>query len=71
MDAADKAQMVYEGLEERLFQYALSQRKKAVQFTGYCHYCYEQVSAPNAFCDKYCQEDLDKEERMRKINGID
>lgn len=70
MDAADKAQMVYEGLHDRLLQHAINQRKKAVRFTGYCHFCYDQVESPNTFCDEFCQESMDKENRMRKINGM-
>jgi hypothetical protein len=70
MDIADKAQEAYEFLESRLIQYAISNRKKAVPFRGYCHYCYESVNSPSAFCDADCQEDWDKEQRIRTINGI-
>lgn len=69
MDTADKAQAAFEGLEDRMLQYALSRRKQAVKFKGHCHFCYEEVPSPNAFCDKFCQEDWEKEERMRSING--
>jgi hypothetical protein len=70
MDTADQAQEAYECLDSRLIQYAISKRKKAVPFKGYCHYCFEQVHAPRAFCDDDCEADWNKEQRMLKITGM-
>jgi hypothetical protein len=70
MDTADQAQEAYECLDSRLIQYAISKRKKAVPFTGFCHYCFDQVHSPKAYCDKDCEADWEKEQRLLKIMGI-
>lgn len=71
MDKADIAQQIIDYLTEEAISQVLRNKEESLRFRGYCHYCYEPVAHPQRFCDLDCRSDWDKEDRMRRINGID
>jgi|LSQX01.1.fsa_nt_gb adenylate cyclase class IV len=70
-DLADRANDTIEReLEAKLKQQRALFESSKLQHTGLCHYCEDEVTSPNIFCDEYCRDMHDKHElaRVRK-NG--
>jgi uncharacterized metal-binding protein YceD (DUF177 family) len=64
-DEADQAAFI----EERDRKLALAVRQAELRFTGQCHSCEQPVEAPLQFCDVYCREDHEREQRALKLAG--
>jgi hypothetical protein len=64
VDEIDRAQE----LQEQALQNALKGRPERLPATGYCYYCSEEISAGKRFCDEYCRDDFDKEQRLLKMS---
>jgi hypothetical protein len=69
MDSADFAQQWIDDLNDQAVSKTLRNKGKALLYSGYCYYCYEEVHSPHIFCNNECRDDWEKEQRMKKING--
>lgn len=70
MDEFDRASEI----EERdralcLFAALHPKTDLALEHTGRCHNCGEDVDLDHLFCDKDCSDDYEKRQRMRRITG--
>lgn len=57
---------------ELFLREAMSSRNKArqqIQPTGLCYYCTEEVKSGELFCDQFCRDDYDAEQRRLKAQG--
>jgi len=70
-DSADHAMEVEDKLKEYELQRIRQARSKAsnMPYSGYCYYCSSPVSSPKLWCDSYCREDFEREQRILKISG--
>lgn len=68
-DEIDKANE----LAEVLLSAAIRNVKPRLRPTGNCHSCGESLLADlrlgSLFCDEFCRDDFEKQEKMRRING--
>lgn len=56
------AQIVEQGLDQ-------VRRASRMAATGNCHFCDEEVTPGNLFCDIDCRDDFERENRARRLAG--
>lgn len=59
-------------ITELFMREAMSNRSKArrtLEPTGFCFYCTEKVNSGELFCNKFCRDDYQDEQRRLEIQG--
>lgn len=46
-----------------------ARRQTVLTYTGECHFCGEEVAEPLRFCDSFCRDDYDAEQRAKARIG--
>jgi hypothetical protein len=64
-DEVDRAQLA---IDQHLEFAIKKSRVVTAHHTGFCLYCKEECA--KRFCDVYCRDDYDAEEKIRKIRGL-
>lgn len=68
---SDKADHT-DDITELFMREAMSNRNKARRTlvpTGFCFYCTETVNSGELFCNKFCRDDYQDEQRRLEIQG--
>jgi hypothetical protein len=69
-DSADHAVEVEDRLKEYELQRIRQNRAKSgLPFCGACYYCSTEVSQPRLWCDAYCRDDFEREQRILTMSG--
>ena len=66
-DECDQAQARMEFEEE--FRRRATKQPEPLPPCGICYYCKEDVPPALKFCDSYCRDDFEFEQRMKERNG--
>lgn len=48
---------------------ARARRVKSMEFTGECHFCGAELNLPQRFCDVFCRDDYDAEQKAKRLRG--
>ncbi|BAG41636.1 hypothetical protein [Ralstonia phage phiRSL1] len=70
MDDIDRIQDRYDHEHQQAINKIRERAKKSLMPTGHCFFCGEQVKHPLLFCDSFCRDDYEREQRSRRINGL-
>ena len=67
-DEADRTQDRMEREEELIKKF--SAKPLGPKPNGFCHWCEATVAETKSFCDHYCRDDWEREQRLLKLKGI-
>lgn len=67
MDIVDRASDEADRILEN--QIAAVKRIKHLKHNNKCHYCEEGIEGKKLFCNAFCSEDYDKEQKAIRIRG--
>ena len=46
-----------------------ARKQTAMPYTGECYFCGEELSDPKRFCDTFCRDDWDAEQKAKQRQG--
>jgi hypothetical protein len=66
----DDADITQARAEAEAALFAKRKREPGLLAIGACYFCSSSIPNPHLFCDSYCRDDYEREQRAQRRNGI-